>query len=277
MTRLTDDDVRDLSNELDDIDTMLVENTGMSMRQLACEAAGFDPTGYDLSRLTAVSVPITSGLGVISRFSESVSDTAKGLGIRSFVTEGADVTGFAEAVSAGADIVLMADDFQFIAYSTKAAKYSNNSFCTAAGYITALKGAARGLKGRQVLVLGAGRVGSEAVRLLIGMDAEVVIADVDVEKAGALASRYKGAVFDPDIDHAISSNSLILNASPAFIPGHLIKQGSVISTPGIPYLFDEEGRRKARIIHDPLAIGTSVMIMQAVSFTLRSGDQEVRI
>ncbi|MDR3205781.1 MAG: 3-methylornithyl-N6-L-lysine dehydrogenase PylD, partial [Candidatus Methanoplasma sp.] len=246
MTRLTDDMVRGVAGALDGVDGMLRRTTGMGRLELACDALGLDPDGLDLSGFKACAVPITSGLGVIKRFSESVAEIARKLGMDASVTESPDVTGFTEALNAGADIIFMADDTTFASYNVRVGKYANNSFCTAAGYASALRGAAGGLEGRKVLVLGAGRVGSIAARIMVGNGAEVCVADIEAEKAARLASNV-GAKVAYDASKAISSHDLILNASHAHIPGSLIRRGAIISSPGIPHTFDAEGWEKATI------------------------------
>jgi pyrrolysine biosynthesis protein PylD len=268
MTRLTDDMVKDIVGSLDTVNEMLISMTGMGRMELACDALGISPGDIDLKGLKAASVPITSGLGVIKKFSESVAKIAARLGMDSFVTDAPDVTGFGEAISKRADIVFMADDTTFAAYNVKAGKYANNSFCTAAGYTSALKGAAGGLSGKDVLILGAGRVGTIAAGIMYDLGASVCVADIDPARSKKLAATHKGISCTEDIEEAISSHGLILNASPAHIPGHLIKKGAIISTPGIPHSFDAEGiARAGKIIHDPLDIGTSVMAVQSASFT----------
>ena len=73
-----------------------------------------------------------------------------------------------------------------------------------------------------------------------------------------------------DVREAISTHRLILNATPGTIPGHDMMQGVIVSSPGVPYSFDEEARRRAKaIIHDPLEIGAAVMLTVAVSDTVR--------
>lgn len=267
MTRLTDDMVKDIIVSLDSTNDMLMSLTGMSTLQLACDAIGITPDMLDLKDLKVGVVPVTSGLGVIKKFSESVAEIVRKLGMDAFVTENADVTGLAEALSAGAEMVFMADDIQFIAINTKNGRFSNNSFSTAAGYVSALKGAAHGLKDKNVLVLGAGRVGSIATEIMTSMGAKVTVFDVDKRKAEHLSERF-GSITADDICTALSEHSLVFNAAPAMIDCRCIKEGSIISSPGIPYPFDEEGERRAKaIIHDPLDIGTAVMAVQCASFS----------
>ncbi len=270
MTRLTDDDVKGISDSITEVNNMLAETVGMTLKELAYDAAGTTPDETDLSKFTAGVVPVTSGMGVITRFSESVADICESLGMDSFVTKTYDVTGLAEAFSKTPDIVFLADDYEFIAYNTKIRSYADNSYSTAAGYVSALKGAAGGLGGKEVLVLGAGRVGSRAAMLLSAQGAKVTLADIDGRKAEEAASRIPGAKVATDIGRAISSNDLIINSSPAHVDSRLIRSGAIISSPGVPHTFDGEAYDKATIIHDPLSIGVSVMAVLCAS--LKAGD-----
>ncbi|MCL2786298.1 MAG: hypothetical protein FWD81_03650, partial [Methanomassiliicoccaceae archaeon] len=49
----------------------------------------------------------------------------------------------------------------------------------------------------------------------------------------------------------------------------LIQEGAVISSPGVPYAFDEEGERRAKmIIHDVLPLGVAVMAIASIGLSL---------
>jgi pyrrolysine biosynthesis protein PylD len=259
--------VKDIIGSLDGTNDMLMSLTGMNTLELACDAIGMTPDMIDLRGIKVGVVPVTSGKGIIKKFSESVAEITSKLGMDSFVTENADVTGIAEALAAGSEIVFMADDIQFIAVNTKNGRFSNNSFSTAAGYVSALKGAAKGLSGKKVLVLGAGRVGSIAAEIMVSMGAEVTVYDVDTKKLRDLSEKISIRITE-DVEGALSSHDLVFNASPAAIDGRHVKEGAIFSSPGIPFPFDEEGLRKAKaVIHDPLDIGTAVMAVQSASFS----------
>lgn len=268
MTRLTDEMVKDIITTLDSTNDMLVSLTGMNALELACDAIGITPDMINLTNLKVGVVPMTSGLGVIKKFSESVAEITRKLGMDAFVTSSADVTGIAEALSEGSELIFMADDIQFIALNTKNGKFSNNSFSTAAGYVSALNGAADGLSKKDVLVLGAGRVGSIAAEILMTLGAEVTIYDIDTKRAIALSNRI-GAEMIEELEEALVTHDYVFNASPiASIDEKFIKNGAIISSPGIPYPFDKEAEKKAKaIIHDPLDIGVAVMAIQAASFS----------
>lgn len=267
MTRLTPDMIEGVPDDKIDLDSRLLKSTGKTVKGIALEASGLDPD-TDLSGFRVACVPITSGLGIISGFSDSVNAIVSRLGMESHVTKGTDVDGFAEAISEGVDIIMMADDKTFVAYNVKEGKNTDNSWGTARGYAVALKNAAGGLEEKDVLVIGAGFVGSWAVRFLKEMGANVFVTDIVYEKAERL-TEY-GAVPLRDVQKAISENRLILNAAPFIIPGEIIAEGSIFSSPGVPHYFDQVGRRRAKaIIHDPLEIGAAVMAVNSAGFTIK--------
>ena len=60
-------------------------------------------------------------------------------------------------------------------------------------------------------------------------------------------------------------SSLIFNASRKDAR-EVDSQKAIISSPGMPFSFDEEGQRRAgALIHDPLQIGVSVMAVWSAS------------
>jgi len=271
MTRLTDDMVKDIIRSLDSANEMLIYLTGMDTVELACDAVGITPDMIDLEGIRVGIVPVTSGKGIITKFSESVAEIVRRLGMEAFITEAADVTGLAEALSAEAEMIFMADDIKFIAINTRNGKFSNNSFATAAGYVSALKGAAGGLAGKEVLVLGVGRVGSIAAEIMIEMGATVTVYDIDKGRMKDLSENIPVKVAE-DVNSALIAHDLVLNSSPGAIDGRFVKEGAIISSPGIPFPFDGLGIKKAgTIINDPLDIGVAVMAVQCASFSrLRS-------
>ena len=272
MTRLTPDLIENVPDDGIDIDSILLGSTGKTMKGIAVEAAGLDDD-MDLSGYTAAVIPITSGMGIIGGFSKSVDAILRRLGVGSHVTEGTDVLGFSEAISSGADMVFMADDSMFIAYNVREKKYITNFYGTALGYSVVLKNAAGGIEGKDVLVIGAGQVGSRASRILSDMGASVTVTDKILEKAHDLGKDI-GAKVMTDVEEALSSHMYVLNAAPAIFPGRLVMEGAVISTPGVPHYFDEEAWAKAKaIIHDPLEIGVATMAACCIAFSIRKEEE----
>lgn len=272
MTRLTSDMIWGVPGDELDLDARLMKATGKTVKGIALEAAGLDCRDYDFSGFSAAAVPITSGLGIIGGFAKSVDAILDRLGMRSRVTSSTDVTGFMEAVEGGADIVMMSDDPTFVAYNTREHRFTDNSWGTAMGYSVCLKNAAGGVEGKDVLVVGAGRVGAWASRILIGWGANVKVTDIVYEKAEALSSI--GAAPLKNVEKAISENTLVINAAPYIIPGEIIAHGSIISSPGVPHYYDLEGRTRCKaIIHDPLEIGTAVMAVNSAAYTIKKEER----
>ncbi|OPY27874.1 MAG: 3-methylornithyl-N6-L-lysine dehydrogenase [Methanomassiliicoccales archaeon PtaU1.Bin030] len=266
MTRLTPYMIKDVPLSSAERDADLIRTLGLTIKGLAYEAVGIDPRQLRMEEFTAAAVPVTSGQGTTEGFSDSVCAIAEHLGMSTFVTDRTDVAGFSDAISAGADIVFMADDEEFVAFNSRTRTFSNNTRSTALGYFTALRVAAGGLKGREVLLIGAGRVGTYAAELLHREQAEVTVVDMDRSKAEALRMAHKNFRVKNDLEAAVMESSLIFNASPARIPGEWICKGAIISSPGMPFSFDEEGLRRAgTLIHDPLQIGVAVMAVWSAS------------
>jgi len=269
MARLTEEIVERIEISSESIDDFLMKNTGMNLLELACDAVGIKADVLETNVKVAI-VPMTSGLGIVKGFSELVAKIVGKLGMEAFVTVETDVTGFAEATCAGAEVVFMADDTTFIAYNTRTKRSYNGSFSTAAGYVSALKGAAGGLKDKDVLIIGAGRVGSAAAELLTKMSAIVSVYDIEERNTFELQRRFNiKPVFD--LNESIKEHMLIYNASPAVIDGKHLREGSIISSPGLPFTYDEECIRKAKvIIHDVVSIGASVMAVQSAGISRKT-------
>lgn len=269
MTRLTEDIIKDVPSKMSALDIQIKGQTGMDLRQLACYSAGITDKDMTFRSYSVAIVPMTSGKGVIGGFSDSVAAAIENIGMKPFITHSCDVTGVAEAISSNADIIFMADDERFIALNTRSRTFSDNIWSTAKGYVSALKLAEGSLMGKTVLVVGAGRVGGEAVRMLRDEGANVEVTDILFTKAKGLEIRNDGVKARADVEQAIRDNRLIFNASPGAIPGHLICEDAVISSPGVPFAFDEEGKKKAKmIIHDVLGLGVAVMAVASASTSL---------
>ena len=250
-------------------DRALISSIGTDMRGLAYEAVGVNPDSIPLEDYSTAVVPVTSGKGVTQGFTESVCSILQHLGMKSFITQRTDIAGLSDALAAKVDIVFMADDAEFIALNTRTGTFSDNIRSTALGYVTALKIAAKGLQGKEVLLIGAGRVGDKMADMLEAEEAKVTITDIDVSKSRALQKKHVDFKVCEDIETAVRNFTLILNASPGKIPGEWINEGTIVSSPGMPYSFDEEGVKKMKIlIHDPLQIGVSVMAVWSASLSL---------
>lgn len=277
MTRLTPAMIRNVPYTSTERDIELARSIGMTLKDLAYEAVGLRPDELIPEDYLVAAVPVTSGKGATTGFSESVCAIAEHLGMRSLVTRRTDVAGLSDALTAKADIVFMADDDEFIALNVQTGSFADNTRSTALGYFTAFKRAAGSLHGKDVLLIGAGRVGNRVGDMLAVEQARVTVVDKDISRSEALCRRHGGFTSCDDLEKAVRKNRLIFNASPARLPGKWIMDGAIISSPGVPFSFDEEGLRKIKVlIHDPLQIGVSVMAVWSASLSRSSAAMPVR-
>ncbi len=269
MTRLTADLVRGIGAGLPSADRRLRSQTGMGYLELASNSLGMKRSKFDLGTLTVAAVPLTSGLGVIPGFSRALADIAVFLGFRSFVTGASDGEGIREGLAKGADILLMADDELFAAVDAATGSLIDNSTCTALGYTFALQKAMGGWKGRRVLVLGYGKVGTLAAEIIARSGGVVSVSDPDPLKMMQARRRLPSARFVDATEDEVKDTHAVFNASPESVPGAWLRQGVTVSSPGVPYSYDSEAEAKARaIIHDPLQLSTSVMLMWSAGISI---------
>lgn len=163
MSRLTEQDIDHLSENLAVLDEKSLSLTGGTIEELAREAAGF--VG-DSAGITAAVVPITAGLGLIGNFSESCRAILSHCGANAFITKGTDVTGIQEAYRAHAQLIFTADDDTCTMLSTATCSFSDNGDATGRAFAVALKHLMRYRKKEKVLVIGAGPVGTAALHRL---------------------------------------------------------------------------------------------------------------
>lgn len=268
MTRLTEKDIWGLEQELDDYDWELQKKTGMSLAQIACFGAGIPETEFRQAagKIPVSVVPVTAGMGIIGGFTQLVQCIVRHLGFRCQVTKGTDIDGIFIAANKGG-IVFLADDHRFIALNLVNGFAADNNKATARGFVAALNGAASGLRGKEVLVLGAGPVGSETIGFLLELGAKVVVFDLDETKT-AYFSSVSGVVVENDVDRALKRCRYLVDATPQgeFLTLDRMHSEVLVAAPGVPLGVNREAREKLkdRIIHDPLQIGVANMLAMAI-------------
>jgi len=269
MTRLTSESLIHMAEELDEHNIELLRKTGYTLREIACQAADVpeaDVRAASISTPVAV-IPITSGEGVIGYFAQAVQSIVNYIGFTSFVTHEHDVAGLAEGIERGAKIIFLADDDCFVAINLPRGLVADNAEATARGYVTALKCLAGELRNRKVLVIGAGLVGSKAVRSLKKLGAKVAVFDIDQAKTEVLVREY-GVIREENLAEALQRHIILLDASPAaeIIQAWHIKSDTVVAACGIPLGLSSEAYSlvKDRLVHDPLQIGVATMLTMTV-------------
>lgn len=275
MTRLQSSDIADIPLNIKAFDDELKSKTGHSLRQLACKAVGIGATAAVtvISDCSVSVIPTTCGQGVIGGFSATISKIADHLGFFSEVTLSTDVAGLAEAMEKESDIVLMADDQRFLAIHLPTGRLADNSVATGKGFASGLELMAGSLKGRRVLVLGAGPVGRSAVQTLLLRGAEVSIYDIDRQLCLDLACNMQNMHhldihIEKNLKQALSAHYYLIDATPTpdFISADFISQDTIVTAPGVPVGLTAEALKKIdhRLLHDCLQIGVATMLMELV-------------
>ncbi len=268
MTRLLSEDIQTIPANLNSYDRVLKEKTGLSLKELAALAAGPEYSPSDLKEYRVAVIPVTAGQGTIEGFCEAVAAIAAHLGFNASVTASPDVAGLAEAYQSDVDIILLADDGVFAAVNTKTFQVVDNTSATAIGYVVALQQMAGSLKNREVLLIGAGRLGAAAAKELVSLGAILLIYDSDKCAEKALAEKLTEQNYPVfcglSLGKALGRVSLIYDASPGrgLITGEQVDQDTLIAAPGLPLGLTVEAFNKvrAKLIHDPLQIGVATML-----------------
>lgn len=274
MTRLVIDQIISIPEKMQSYDGELLTKTGCTLSQLAAESAGLngDQVAPDCS--VAV-IPVNSGQGTITGFSEAVCAIAAHLGFQAYITGFSDVGGLVEAYEKNADLIIMADDQFYAAINLNTHLVASNDQATAYGYTVALGKMAGGLSGKEVLLIGAGPVGREAGVALCKAGAMTIVYDLDKKKEIELTIKLKeefgtqAVLSAMNLGQALARKPLIFDASPgaSIIPAALVDENTMIAAPGLPLGLDEQALCKVgkRLIHDPLQIGTAVMLFKVLS------------
>lgn len=272
MTRLITEWISEMEDTAATWNEELKDISGLGYIDLAAAVSGHSITEIleASETMKVAAVPITSGLGVIGSFAESVAAIVRAMGFDAFVTEATDVNGLYEAKVKDADIVFMADDDRYIALNMHTGAIGDNNIGTAAGYAEILRNMAGGLDDRPVAVLGYGIIG----QLLAG----------NLAKAGARVGVYDK---DPAKKELVDADGYLWLERDELKEYHFIADGTcegewlslddlakdeegkpdvIISTPGIPLSLDEEAKEtmEGKYVNDMLEIGTAVMLGLAI-------------
>lgn len=274
MTRLREKDLRSIPSTLTDYDLQLLRKTGATLKQIACQAVGVDEEILqDAERYRIGVIPITAGRGRLTGFTEAVQAIVKYLGFQVFVTEQTDVSGLGEAFERAVHILMLADDERFLALNLTTWRVIDNAEATGKGFATALAMMRGGLKSKDVLIIGTGRVGKSAAQMLIRMGARVGLYDINRWLSSYVARELCGlsssdVIVEKKLNEALLKYRIIFDASPAkgLICSRHITPQTFIAAPGIPIGLTDCARAKSsdRLLHDPLEIGVATMIVDVV-------------
>lgn len=274
MTRLRSGDIRMIPQQLAAYDNHLRRNIGLTLKGLACRAAGLDEIEVEnrirASRVCAV--PMTCGQGLIENFSETLCAIASHLGFDAYVTGGTDIAGMADAFQGDADMMLTADDNRFLAVNMATRRVADNSQCTGKGFCEGLAQMAGGLKEKPVLVIGCGPVGQSAALYAARSGATVTLFDIDRERCRTFADRQKNGIdfyVSDNLAAALDFHDLIVEATPVggVIDLETIRPETLIAAPGVPCGVAPKGRELlgGRLLWDALPIGVATMLMEVIA------------
>jgi pyrrolysine biosynthesis protein PylD len=278
MTRLCADDMIQIARDLDLYDRGLRAKTGVSLKELACCAAGIDEREFTRRAAAdgAAVVPITGGRGIITGFTEAVQRILAHIGLDAEKTVEADAAGLAQAYAQGRSLIFLADDKRFLAINTRDRTVADNAEATGAAFAWGLNLMAGRLEGKSVLVLGCGRVGLSAAKTVLGMGAKVFLYDHDaaVLEQGARQLEPSGAAtLEYHLEPALGRHRLLIDATPAasLIDEESVRSDTYISAPGVPLGVTALAAEKLsnRLLHDQLEIGVASM----AAFAIRGNPQ----
>lgn len=278
MTRLASEDIEGLGMSLPEYETSLHRLTGTGLAGIAAhaQAAGLDAEAYAqaLKRNQVGIVPVSYGEGVIPGFAEALRDIVAFLGVDAFITRQTNILGMSEAVERGATLLLLSDDDDFMALNLKDHRTSHNSTATGQGFAAALALMAGGLQGREVLVVGAGPVGSAAAAWVNSHGGHCLIYDQSPAAACQLAATMSGARVADQLGLALAAGcDLVIEATPAagVLRQDWLRPEHRIAAPGVPLGVETRGEQSFQamacrhIVHDRLEIGVATMLFSVVS------------
>ncbi|MCL2883108.1 MAG: 3-methylornithyl-N6-L-lysine dehydrogenase PylD [Coriobacteriia bacterium] len=235
--------------------------TGKSLLEIAHFASGTEYLPLAVRQKTSVAVvPITAGEGLIGDFSETVALILREFAdVQAYVTDTTDVAGLNEAIVRDADLVFMADDNVCLFRNLRTGATSDNGFATGRGFAALLYLSAQQALDSEVLILGAGKVGSGAYHFF--RDRHVPIRWYDLKEStpfdmesALLARDWQGQAWKYIID---------ATTCPTFIDAPQVCAGGTISAPGIPFGITEAAVQKAGlVIHDELETGVMSMFCE---------------
>jgi len=255
LTRLTPNDLENLLDKLHRNEEIIKRVTGKSIKKICEETFS---TSHN-SEFVGI-IPITAGDGIIGNFTASLLAIVEHFGLKGFVTENYDISGYHEAIKKKADIIMMADDQMFVAHNLRNRKIATNHECTgivyseiAARYVYA--------NSKDILVIGLGRVGFSGAAHLIKKGFNVYACDPNSKVLDSAVQKLGVQKYEKNKNKKFS---MILEATPCekTISSGMIAERCLVSTPGIPCGLPEKVGRKYDVdmVMEPLYIGVVSML-----------------
>ena len=269
MTRLKTEWIDYMLDGMNEYNAQLKLKTGFDLKELVMDTFGISKERYDryASGILVAAVPVTQGEGIIGSFSESVAAIVKSMGFRTCVPEETDVDGIYSAVLMDADVIYMADDTRYLAFSRDNGSFGENDYATALGYIMVLRAMMRkagtDISKEKVLVIGNGRVGEEAVQILLNHEVDFDMYDKDPKAVEAFRDLETGkyVLAGPE---EIKNYRFILDYTNEgeWLKDEYLAEDAIYASPGIPLSLDEKAAERLQntAVYDNLEIGTAMML-----------------
>ncbi len=276
MTRLVSKDIDGLGGSLPEYEAFLHRLIGTGLAGIAAHARdgrqGEAACVQSLGRSLIGIVPVSYGKGVIPGFTEALRDIVTFLGAKAFIARQVNILGMAEAVERGATLLLLSDDDDFMVLNLRDNRTSHNSEATGQGFAAALALMAGGLEGKEVLVVGAGPVGSAAAAWIDSHRGRCLIYDQSIEAAHRLAQSITGARVADQLGPALARCDLVIEATPVanVLRRAWLRPEHRIAAPGVPLGVecgpedDLQTLANHHIVHDRLEIGVATMLFSAI-------------
>lgn len=269
MTRLKTEWIDYMLDGMNDYNSSLKAKTGFDLAGLTMDTFGISKEKYDrlTGSLLVAAVPVTQGEGIISSFSESVAAIIKSMGFRTYVSEDTDVEGIYGSILMDADVVYMADDTRYLAFSRDNGSFGENNYATALGFIMVMrvmmKKAGLDISKEKILVIGNGLVGEEAVQILLnhGIDFDMYDKDPKAVEAFRDLDTGKYVLSSPE---EIKDYRFILDFTNegGWLKDEMLGADVIYASPGVPLSLDEKAAERLQntAVYDNLEIGTAMML-----------------
>ncbi|MBR3184433.1 MAG: 3-methylornithyl-N6-L-lysine dehydrogenase PylD, partial [Firmicutes bacterium] len=269
MTRLKTEWIDYMLDGMNDYNSSLKAKTGFDLAGLTMDTFGISKEKYDrlTGSLLVAAVPVTQGEGIISSFSESVAAIVRSMGFRTYVSEDTDVEGIYGSILMDADVVYMADDTRYLAFSRDNGSFGENNYATALGFIMVMrammKKAGLDISKEKILVIGNGLVGEEAVQILLnhGIDFDMYDKDPKAVEAFRDLDTGKYVLSSPE---EIKDYRFILDFTNegGWLKDEMLGADVIYASPGVPLSLDEKAAERLQntAVYDNLEIGTAMML-----------------
>ena len=269
MTRLRTEWIEYMLGGMKEYNEGLRAKTGFDLTGLIMSTYGVPRERYEelIREVQVAAVPVTQGEGIIGSFSDSVAAIVRSMGFETFVTQESDVDGIYSAILMDAEVIYMADDERYLAFSRDNGSFADNNYSTALGYVMVLRAmmakAGFDIFKEKLLVIGNGTVGEEAVQILLNHNVDFDMYDKDPEAVEAFMELETGK-------HVLSSREEIKNYrfildftnEGGWLKDEYLMEDVLYASPGVPLSLDEKAAERLQntAVYDNLEIGTAMML-----------------